>query len=304
MPSILFYGDEILLLTTEVKTKWNTSTKRWYIGKGYIFTKIGDELTVKTNDLKETSLVRIKAKCDICGKVTETSYGSYRSKDNFDGKDYCRHCIGIKINKSLLRKYGTTDTLSLGNNREKVLAKHRNSYEYVRNTFEEAGYKLVSKEYHNCTEKLQFICPKHGLREISFRALTYGQGCNLCRSSKGEAKIRKILTELGITFSEQYTFPDLKTTRLLRFDFCIFNDDDKSIRFLLEYQGEQHYRLADYAGKGREWAEKNLIRVKELDRLKRLYCKSHRIPLVSIKYTQKNNLDKIIGSLILLKGGE
>ena len=62
------------------------------------------------------------------------------------------------------------------------------------------------------------------------------------RSSRGEIKIEEILTAAGVTFQEEYSFPDLvaESGRPLRFDFCVF-DDDGNIDFLIEYQGAQHY---------------------------------------------------------------
>ena len=45
-------------------------------------------------------------------------------------------------------------------------------YEIVKKEFDERGYILLSKEYHNNTEKLQYLCPLHldkGTQEITFK---------------------------------------------------------------------------------------------------------------------------------------
>jgi hypothetical protein len=57
-------------------------------------------------------------------------------------------------------------------------------------------------------------------------------------SSRGEIKIHEILEKAGLTFKEEYIFPDLKSSngRPLRFDFVVF-DDDGVIDFIIEYQG-------------------------------------------------------------------
>ena len=62
------------------------------------------------------------------------------------------------------------------------------------------------------------------------------------RASRGEIKIEEILNEAGLTFEEEYIFPDLRSAngRPLRFDFVIF-DDDHHIDFIIEFQGRQHY---------------------------------------------------------------
>ena len=59
------------------------------------------------------------------------------------------------------------------------------------------------------------------------------------RASRGEIKIEEILRDSGLTFKEEYSFPDLKSDngRPLRFDFVVF-DDDGNIDFIIEYQGK------------------------------------------------------------------
>ena len=47
------------------------------------------------------------------------------------------------------------------------------------------------------------------------------------RASRGEIKIEEILTEAGLNFKEEYSFPGLVSTngRALRFDFAVFDDN-------------------------------------------------------------------------------
>lgn len=63
------------------------------------------------------------------------------------------------------------------------------------------------------------------------------------RASRGEITIEEILQQAGLTFEEEYSFPDLLSNnkRPLRFDFAVF-DDDGDLDFLIEYQGIQHYQ--------------------------------------------------------------
>jgi hypothetical protein len=62
------------------------------------------------------------------------------------------------------------------------------------------------------------------------------------KASRGEIKIFDILTEAGVSFTEEYSFPDLVSTTKtpLRFDFAVMSDDDE-LDFLIEFQGIQHY---------------------------------------------------------------
>jgi hypothetical protein len=56
------------------------------------------------------------------------------------------------------------------------------------------------------------------------------------RASRGEIKIEEILTEAGLDFKMEYSFPGLNSSngRALRFDFVVFADDGE-IDFIIEY---------------------------------------------------------------------
>lgn len=105
--------------------------------------------------------------------------------------------------------------------------------------------------------------------------------------SKGERRIADILTAAELPFQIEYVFPDLMATsgRNLRFDFAVF-DDDGEVWFLIEYQGEQHYKAV-----GKFSGGKGLNRQKFNDRMKVQYCLDRDIPLVIIPYFDYNFLD-------------
>ncbi len=106
------------------------------------------------------------------------------------------------------------------------------------------------------------------------------------RSSRGEIKIEEILQEAGLTFAEEYIFPELKSPngRPLRFDFAVFDDDGK-IDFLIEYQGRQHYEASSKFG-----GKKGLFQQQYNDNQKRRFCALHDIKLIEIPYTEENLL--------------
>ena len=107
------------------------------------------------------------------------------------------------------------------------------------------------------------------------------------RSSRGEIKIVDILTFAGLTFKEEYSFPDLVSSsgRPLRFDFAVF-DDNGDLDFLIEYQGIQHYEPKSKFG-----GAKGLYQQKFNDTKKREYCLKHGYKLICIPYWDENRLD-------------
>lgn len=106
-----------------------------------------------------------------------------------------------------------------------------------------------------------------------------------CLSSKGEAKINQLLSQMSISFFTQKTFPDLIGIGggKLKFDFY-FNYQGNT--FVIEYQGQQHYKSSDYFGGEQQfaWQQAN-------DNLKREYCQNNGIKLIEIPYFEYENIN-------------
>ena len=101
--------------------------------------------------------------------------------------------------------------------------------------------------------------------------------CGCFKSSKGEEKIKNILINNNIPFITQKTFKDLKIHKHLYFDFFINN------QYLLEYDGEQHFKQVDNFSQ-------TLEKQKKYDSFKNQWCKKNKIPLIRIPYTHLNNI--------------
>ena len=103
-------------------------------------------------------------------------------------------------------------------------------------------------------------------------------------ASRGEIKIHEILETAGLSFKEEYIFPDLKSEngRPLRFDFVVF-DDDNNIDFIIEYQGRQHYEASSKFG-----GKRGLYQQQHNDNKKRRFCALHDFTLIEIPYTEEN----------------
>lgn len=145
-------------------------------------------------------------------------------------------------------------------------------------------YSLVN--YKNYESKVKIICPIHGVFEQSPYAHMRGQGCPVCSESKGERLIYNFLKRHNLFFIPQYKFDDCKRILTLPFDFAVFNNDG-SIKFLIEYQGEQHFIPVDYFG-GITGFNYRM----ECDNIKRKFCDENGIPLYYITY--KDSVDSIL----------
>jgi len=108
-----------------------------------------------------------------------------------------------------------------------------------------------------------------------------------CLSSKGEIVVGKLLKENNIDYISQYRFSDFvseKNNIPYKFDFAIFNDNN--LKYLIEYDGEQHFY---YSKSGWNTKEK-FKKVQRLDEKKNEYCIKNNIPLIRIPYKIKDKL--------------
>ena len=108
------------------------------------------------------------------------------------------------------------------------------------------------------------------------------------KASYGEIKICELLDSLGISYIEEYSFPDLVSTsgRVLRFDFAVF-DDCGELMALLEFDGEQHYKA-----KSKFNGNQGLQKQQYNDRKKNEYCARNGYRLVRIPYTDYNFINE------------
>lgn len=161
---------------------------------------------------------------------------------------------------------------------DKAILVHKNRYDYS------------NINYVNSRTKVNIICKKHGIFLQLANNHLKGSGCNKCNRSLGELKIENILDERKINYKVEFIFEDLKYKYPLRFDFAILNINN--IKFLIEFNGKQHYNYFPVFHKSERDFEESLIR----DQLKIDYCKENNIKLYIIKYDDnlEVELEKII----------
>lgn len=172
-----------------------------------------------------------------------------------------------------------------------VKAETKTKEQFVEDLFKVNPHIEVIGDYVNTHTKTKCRCKIDGVEWYGYPAnlLNGSAGCPYCNISVSERKLLDILIKLDINFIPQHTIEDCKHILNLKFDAF---DIDNNIAF--EYNGEQHYRPVDFAGKGQEWAELEFEKVKKRDNAKREYCKNNNIPIITIPYWEKNNMECFI----------
>jgi hypothetical protein len=173
--------------------------------------------------------------------------------------------------------------------------------EFKRKVFKMFGDEyIVTGEYiNNDTEVRIQHNTSECQHEFTVRAAQFmnlGTRCPKCTSaSRGESHIEDILKENLIPYDTQYIFKDCKFKQPLRFDFAVFKDLDKTdIKYMIEYQGEQHYSPQRFNGISQEKADKNYKENVIKDKIKVDYCKKNNIELLIIPYWERNKLEEIL----------
>lgn len=118
---------------------------------------------------------------------------------------------------------------------------HGNTYNY-----DKVDYKLSS-------QKVIITCPIHGDFEQTPNHHLDGEGCPICKQSKGEKLVESILNKYNISFEREVTFhvnDIVKNKKEFRVDFVINLDNRK---YFIEYNGRQHYYPSEYFGGWREF---------------------------------------------------
>lgn len=172
---------------------------------------------------------------------------------------------------------------------------NRPNYNRDTNHFQKEVKDLVGNDYSVIGEyigALDKIGFKHNLCGYEWEAtpsnFLQGTRCPQCNNSKGEDAVRRYLESNHIKFQREYSFYNLVGLggAPLRYDFAIFGNMDNGSPFLIEYDGEFHFK--------KFYENQNFERLQEHDKLKNQYCEDNDIPLLRIPYWEFDNIEKIL----------
>lgn len=183
----------------------------------------------------------------------------------------------------------------------KCSGKSTGTDEFKRKVFKLVGDEyIVTGDYHTSVD---YIMMKHNTKDCQHESLISACGFlyhntryPVCTpTSRGEYSVETNLIDNLINFEKQYKFKDCVYKNALRFDFAVFEDLEKTkLKYLIEYQGEQHYMPRTFNGMSKAKAKINFTGQKIKDKIKVDYCIENDIKLLIIPYWEFDNIDKII----------
>ena len=207
---------------------------------------------------------KLEVKCNKCGCVFYPSYG------NLQQGTRCPDCYKKEKGKDSLIPY-------------------KKRLEYVRSF----GFDILTpkEEYVNGYQKIKLKCDEGHIYHGRIYDFVAGNRCPICRKSKGEVKISKILDDKHINYIEQYRINDCRLYRPLPFDFYL-----PDYNILIEFDGKQHYVIESF-GKDLD----TFISIKIRDTIKNIYCDKNNLNLIRIPYWEINNIEEILNNKIINK---
>ena len=247
-----------------------------------------------------------KIKCKYCNTRKYTDESIRKILDEKTNNEYIildkfetMH-KNVNIKHLVCEKVFNTDMHHMINNGTRCPYCYGKNLQKNTELFKEEVYNLVGDEYtvlgeytkSNENIKMRHNCDNCNNFEFEVRPsdfISHGNRCPLCKSSKGEQKISKYLTDNNIEFVIQKTFDDCIYKELLKFDFYLPN-----LNTIIEFDGIQHFKPIKHFG-----GEERLKINKERDSIKNEYCKDNNINLLRISYLDYNNIENILNEKLL-----
>lgn len=246
----------------------------------------GDERTASSKRMSQKEFInRVKgiypqydySKVNYINARTKISlicpeHGEFQISPNFIFSKIrpCPKCSKMEVHKILIKK--TTEQFI--RDARKI---HGDKYDY----------SLV--DYNGTHEKVKIICPIHGVFEQVAKAHLKGNNCPRCHISHGEERILMWLNNHGYVVNQDYiTQKHFKELGRRSYDFYI-----PSKNLLIEYNGKQHYQLSLY-----NYSPRKLKLQRHSDWLKRKFARDNRIELLTIPYTEFDNIESILENKI------
>ena len=149
-----------LILPQTVRIRTSSSNYKYFLEKGYKIEKCGNIIEVDVLDLKRSCKLKVKCKCDFCGKEVELLYFNVINNIS-NNKLICCHdnsCRNKKIENTCMNKYNVKSTNQLKTIKDKKINTCRKNYgvdnpgqsQEIKNKM-----KATCQEKYNCDYAIQ-----------------------------------------------------------------------------------------------------------------------------------------------------
>lgn len=208
---------------------------------------------------------------------------------NYDEVIYINNSTNVIIKCNLHGKFQQTPATHLRGsgcpecNKEKLRLKFRSNIDkFIQKAKEIHGdvYNYDDFVYVNSYKKGIINCIKHGKFLQAAKFHLSGNGCPVCKSSKGEILIRSILVKNKINFEMQYVIPG--AVQRFRYDFYL-----PDYNLFIEFHGVQHFKSIDFFG-----GTEGLKETKRRDSMKLSLSNLANIPIIYLDYKHLKKLSK------------
>ena len=105
------------ILSKTAKMRWNPRNKKYFVEKGYTYTKMYDYFDAKIEDLDPSCNVRVKIQCDVCGKIDEQSFCNC-----FNQMTVCHNskCVFEKKKNTMKNNYSVINVFQLESTKQSI----------------------------------------------------------------------------------------------------------------------------------------------------------------------------------------
>ena len=149
-----------LIVPQTVRIKTSSSNYKYFLEKGYKIEKCGNIIEVDVLDLKRSCKLKVKCKCDFCGKEVELLYFNVINNIS-NNKLICCHdnsCRNKKIENTCMNKYNVKSTNQLKTIKDKKINTCRKNYgDDNQSQSQEIKKKMkaICQEKYNCDYAIQ-----------------------------------------------------------------------------------------------------------------------------------------------------
>ena len=231
----------------------------------------------------------------------------HRSKYNYDRVIYKNAKTKVEILCNQCQRYfkQTPNNHLTGYGCNRCVGKNKTTQDIIAefNEIHEGKYDYSKVKYKKSNISVKIICYKHGEFTQTPRNHLQGKGCPKC-VNKNETKTGEILIELhpNISFKRQLSWGKIFNSKLNR--RCDFYFEKDGQKYIVEYNGHQHYQPVQFGKMSSSIAIENLKKQQFRDQQLRDLCKKHNINLIEIDgreyqgYKIKDYLEKELSEIM------